>query len=109
MATNYKVLGQVAPLATTATTVYTVPSATQAVASSIVVCNRGSTSGTFRISVRPNNASISNEHYIIYDTDIAANDTVILTFGLTLDSGDVVEVYGSTADFSFNIYGSEIS
>ena len=48
MANTYKVLGQVAPSATTATTAYTVPSATQTVVSTIVVANRGTASATYR-------------------------------------------------------------
>jgi hypothetical protein len=36
MPTTYKVLGQSNPAATTATTLYTVPSATQAVVSTVV-------------------------------------------------------------------------
>ena len=39
MATTYKVLGQSAPSATTATTLYTVPAATSTVVSSISVVN----------------------------------------------------------------------
>lgn len=109
MATAYKVLGQVAPLATTATVLYTVPSATEAVVSSVTVCNRAGTAGTFRLSVRPDGAALANQHYVVYDTSIAANDTVILTIGLTLDATDVLEAYASSADMSFNAYGSEIS
>ena len=109
MATAYKVLGQVAPSATTATTVYTVPSATSAVVSSVTVCNRSASAGTFRLAVRPDGATLANEHYVVYDTGIAANDTVILTIGLTLDAADVVEAYASSADMTFNAYGSEIS
>ena len=109
MATAYKVLGQSAPSATTATALYTVPSATEAVVSSVTVCNRAGTAGSFRLSVRPDGATLANEHYVVYDTAIAANDTVILTIGLTLDAADVLEVYASSADMSFNAYGSEIS
>lgn len=109
MAQNYKVLGQIAPSATTATAIYTVPAATEAVVSSITVCNRAGTAGTFRLAVRPNGATLANEHYIVYDTAIAANDSIILTIGLTLDAADVVEAYASTADMSFNAYGSEIT
>jgi len=109
MATNYKVLGQVAPLATTATTVYTVPSATQTVVSSITVCNRSATDGTFRLAVRPDGATLANEHYVVYDTAVSGNDTVVLVMGLTLDAGDILEGYASSADMSFNVYGSEIS
>lgn len=109
MATTYKVLGQQAPSATTATTLYTVPSATQTVISSLVVTNRGASSGTYRIAVRPNGATLSAEHYIAYDVTIAANSYVSLTLGLTIDASDIVTVYASTADFSFSAYGSEIA
>ena len=109
MAIAYKVLGQVAPSATTSTTVYTVPASTEAIVSSVTICNRASSSGTFRLAVRPDGAALANEHYVVYDTGIAANDTIIMTVGLTLDAADVLEVYTSTADMSVNVYGSEIS
>lgn len=109
MATNYKVLGQSAPSATTATALYTVPSATEAVISTISVCNRGTATSTFRISVRPDGAALANQHYLVYDANIAAKDTLFLTVGATMDASDVLEVYASTADFSFSAYGSELS
>lgn len=109
MATAYKVLGQSAPSATTATTLYTVPSATEAVVSTIAVCNRGSVSATFRIAVKPDGAATSNEHYLVYDTPLSAKDSVFITIGMTINASDVIEVYSSTADLSFNAFGSEIS
>jgi hypothetical protein len=109
MATTYKTLGQLAPSATTATTLYTCPSATQTVISSLVVTNRGASAGTYRIAIRPNGATLSAEHYIAYDAPIGANSFVSLTLGLTIDASDVVTVYASTADFSFNAFGSEIA
>ena len=109
MAQNYKVLGQIAPAATTATGIYTVPSATEAVVSSIVVCNRSASDATFRISVRPNGATLANQHYLAYDAGVASNDTLILTIGVTMDATDVLEGYASTGDLTFHAYGSEIS
>jgi len=109
MATAYKVLGQVAPSATTATAIYTVPSATEAVVSSVVVCERGGSSATFRLSVRPNGATLADQHYLVYDADITGNDTIILTVGLTLDATDVLEAYASSGDLTFHAYGSEIT
>ena len=108
MATTYKVLGQSKPSATTATTLYTCPSATQTVISSLVVTNQ-STAGTFRIAVRPNGATLSGEHYIAYDAPIGANSFISLTLGLTIDASDVVTIYASSSDISFNAYGSEIA
>lgn len=109
MATTYKVLGQSNPSATTATTLYTVPSATATVVSTVSICNQASTAGTFRIAVRPAGATLAAQHYLSYDTPIAANDTIALTLGLTLATTDVVTVYASSANMSFAAYGSEIS
>lgn len=109
MATNYKVLGQSAPAATTLTSLYTVPSATEAVISTVVVCNRSASARTFRIAVRPNGAAISNEHYLAYDVTVGASDSTTLTLGITMDASDVLSVYASTTDLSFTAFGSEIT
>lgn len=109
MATSYKVLAQVNPSATTATTAYTVPSATETVISTITVANISNAAVTYRIAVRPDGESLANKHYLAYDVALAANDTTALTLGLTMNAGDVVTVYGSTANLVFNIFGSEIA
>jgi len=109
MPTTYKVLGQSNPSATTATTAYTVPVSTQTIVSTITVCNQAATAGTYRIAVRPNGDSLAKQHYVAYDVSLPANTTDTLTLGLTLGDNDVVTVYASSADFSFNAYGSEIA
>jgi len=109
MATVYKVLGQVNPSATTATTLYTVPASTSTVISTITVANLAGSAATFRISVRPAAAVQTNAMYIAYDVTVGALDTTTLTLGLTLATTDVITVYGSTATLSFNAYGSEIA
>lgn len=109
MATTYKVLGQSAPNATTNTDIYTVPSATQAVISTISVCNRASSELTFRIAVRPSGEALENKHYIAYNSKIAGQDSLFITVGITASAGDIITVYSSEANLSFNIYGSEIA
>ena len=109
MATNYKVLGQEAPAATTDTTLYTVPSATETVISTIFVCNRGAADATYRIAVRPDGATLADEHYIAFDAPVAAKETIAITTGITIDAADVVTIRASTADLSFNAFGSEVS
>jgi hypothetical protein len=109
MATAYKVLGQSAPSATTATTLYTVPSATETVISTIFVCNRGSDASTFRIAVRPNGATLANEHYIAYDVLILGSTSTAITVGVTMDAADVLTIYSSSANLSFNAFGSEVA
>ena len=109
MPTTYKVLGQSAPSATTATTLYTVPAATTAVVSSIVIANRDASSATYRIAIRPDGATLANSQYIAYDVTVGASDSTVLTLGITMDAADVLSVYGSTANLTFSAFGSEIS
>lgn len=109
MATAYKVLGQVAPSATTATTLYTVPAATQTVVSTLIVANRAASAATYRIAIRPDAATLANEHYIAYDVTVGAGDSTTLTLGLTIDASDVITIYASTADLTFSLFGSEIT
>ena len=110
MATStYKVLGQVNPAATTLTTLYTVPSATSAVVSTLTVCNQTGTNATYRIAVRPAGAAIDPKHYISFNSVVPALDTIGLTLGITLATTDVVTVYASTSSLSFNLFGSEIT
>jgi hypothetical protein len=109
MATNYKVLGQSSPAATTETDLYTVPSDTSTVASSVIVCNRSAVLSTFRISIAVGGGATSNKDYIYYDLPIGANDTFIATIGVTLSATDKVKVYSSNTNLSFSLYGSEIN
>ena len=109
MATTYKILGQSAPAATTEVDLYTVPSATDAVVSTVTVCNRGTASGTYRIYVSPAGAATADANYIIYDATLDAKAFIALTLGISLDATDEIRVYASSADFSFNAFGSEIS
>jgi glucose-6-phosphate dehydrogenase assembly protein OpcA len=104
-----KVLGQSNPSATTATTLYTVPSAKEAVISSIAIANLAASSATFRIAIRPAGASLANQHYLAYDVTLGAADTTIITVGITLATTDVVTVYASTANVAFSAFGDEAS
>ena len=108
MASIYKVLGQSAPSATTNTDLYTVPSATSTVCSTLVICNRGA-STSFRVAVRPAGATLVDQHYIVYDNYVNQYDTVFLTLGITLAATDVVTIYAGAATLSFSLFGTEIS
>lgn len=109
MATTYKVLGQIVPSASTTTTLYTVPSATQTIVSTISVCNQNSTAAVYRIAVRPAGATLDPKHYVVYGATVPGIDTTMLTVGLTLAATDVLSIWSSAANVSFNVYGSEIA
>lgn len=110
MATTYKVLGQSAPSAASATTLYTVPGGTQAIVSTINVVNTdASTTDTVRIAIRLAGATLANEHYIVYGLNLSAGATFTYTSGATLSATDVVTVYSANGTSSFNAFGSEIA
>lgn len=109
MAENFGVLGQANPGATTLTDLFTVPAATQVVTSSLIVCNQNAGAGTFRVSVAPSGAADAKPQYLYRDEAIAANTGRALIIGMTLNVGDVVRVYGSSADFSFTLFGTKIT
>ena len=104
-----KVLGQVAPSATTTTDLYTVPDLTQTTASSLIICNRSSSAKTFRVSIHVAGASADNKQYLFYDQSLAGNTTQTVVIGMCLNQTDVVKVYASSADLSFNLFGVETS
>lgn len=109
MATTYKVLGQVNPAATTATSLYTVPASTQTIISTITVTNQTATAGTYRISVRVAALADTAKQYLAYDVSLPGNASDTLTLGITLGATDVVTVYSSASTFSFGAFGSEIA
>ena len=111
MPTTYKVLGQLAAAsAVTATeTIYSVPLATQAVISTVTVCNTSAAATTYRLTVRPDGTAVIQKHYFAYDAAIPANDTIALTLGITMDANDVLAAYAGNAALAFNAYGCEIS
>ena len=108
MAEIYKVLGQLAPSATTLTDLYTTPANTSVVSSALYVCNRAAAVDSFRVAIRPAGAVISNEHYICYGVPINPNDTIIIN-GITLATTDVVTVYAGTANLSFSLCGAQLT
>jgi hypothetical protein len=108
MPTRYQVLGQVAPSATTDTTLYTVPALKDAIVSTLVVANRSGSIVSYRIAVRPDGAALSDEHYIAYEIAVGAADSTTLTLGITLAPSDIITVYASSSALSFSAFGSVI-
>ena len=110
MPTIYKVLGQSAPAAATATTLYTVPALTDSIVSTINAVNtHASTTDVIRIAVRPAGAALATQHYIVYGLSLAAGATCTYTGGITVDTTDVITVYSTNCTTSFSAFGSEIS
>ena len=108
MAIRYKVLGQKSPAANTDWNLYTVTGAKDAVISSIVVANRDSNSAKYRISVRPDGATLTTDMYIAYDVQVNSNSTMALNLGVTMNTDDVLTVSSSSGTVTFSVFGTEI-
>lgn len=110
MATNYK-SAQVQGTASTGTyaTLYNVPSATQAVISTIVICNTGSTTANYRIGLDTAAGTPGASEWLVYDASIAGNDTVGITLGICLEATKYIRVSSSANTVTFSAFVSEIS
>lgn len=109
MANAYKILGQVADASANDVELYLVPASTEAIVSTIVVCNREAANNTFRIATKDDNSAVADEDYVAYDTVIAGNDTITFTLGITLETGAEISVGASDANVTFQAYGTEIT
>jgi|TARA_R110000824_G_scaffold75198_1_gene190900 hypothetical protein len=102
-----KVLGQLDTSATTETTLYTAPNLAQTTVSSFVACNRTGSAITFRLRVNVAGASNDDKQFLYYDKSVAANSTFTAVIGICLGQADVMKVYASAVNMSFNLFGVE--
>jgi len=91
------------------TDLYTVPSTTQTVVSSIAVANLGLSATTYRILVLPSGQTAAKKNFIAFDEAIPANSSVTRTIGITLNAGDKIQIASDVTDVSASLFGSEIS
>ena len=108
MAIRYKVLGQKSPAANTAWDIYAVSGTKDSIINCITVANRNSDAATYRISVRPDAATLTDDMYVAYDVQIGSNSSVALNLGITLNQNDVVTVQSSSGLVTFNVFGAEL-
>jgi len=111
LATSYKTLGQLDLTTSSLTTLYTCPTSTETVISTVIIANRASAADTFRLAVRTNGDAIADKHYVAYDVPVAANDSTTLTLGITLEATDVLSVAaaGTASELSINAFGAEVT
>ena len=109
MANAYKILGQVDDASGYDEELYLVPASTEAIVSTIVVCNRENAANTFRIATKTDNSAVADTDYVAYDSTIGANDTITLTLGVTLQAAAEISVGASDANVTFQAYGTEIT
>lgn len=110
MATAYKP-AQVQGTAGVSTyaTLYNVPASTEAIISTIVICNTASADATYRIGLDDTAGTPGASEWLVYDSPISANDTIALTLGVCLDAGKYIRVSSSANTVTFSAFVSEIS
>lgn len=104
MADLFGALAQSAPAATTLADAYTVPVNKRATVE-VVCCNRSSAT-TIRLQHAIAGASSANAQYLLYDYALGANEAKS-TARFTVNGTDVVRVYSTSGNVSFNINGIE--
>jgi hypothetical protein len=95
------------PAANTPADLYTVPSAKQAVVSSLTVCNYGTAVANYDLRVRPAGATAADVHLLAKGVAIPAKETAFITAGIALATTDVVTVEANTASVTFMAFVSE--
>jgi hypothetical protein len=110
MARTYKE-AQVQGTSSTSTyaTLYSTPTGTVANISTIAICNTASASATYRVAIMESAGTPSAQNWLIYDSVVAANDTVFITIGVSLSSQKFVRVSSSANTVSFSAFVSETS
>jgi hypothetical protein len=112
MAQNFKRLGAINPSGNTQTNVYVVPASTEAVISTIAICNQSQVNVSYSLIVMPPgsfNASANAPDFVVRGAVVPAADSIILTIGLTANAGTVIAANTNNPNVSFSIFGSEIS
>lgn len=110
MTDTLKILGQSAPAATTATTLYTTPASTSTMVSSILACNRGASDTTFRVWFSIGGAADADKQYAYFDRPLPAYETFLVTAGMpSLSAGDLIRVYAGNGNVTFQAFGVEVT
>lgn len=111
MARTYRILGQKNPTGNIQTTLYTVPSSTSAIISSLVIANLNESDGTgnsFSIAVNVGGVAVSNSNYIAYRVNCPVKDTITLTLGITMNAGSNISINANSSLLTFSAFGTEI-
>jgi hypothetical protein len=94
---------------TTYATLYSTPAATEAIISTIAICNTAASSATYRIGIMGSAGTPGAAEWLVHGGTVSANDTVFLTVGITLDPQKFIRISSSANTVTFSAFVSEIS
>lgn len=108
MAVTYQILAQALPVAATNTTLYTVPAITSAILSTLSICNQN-TSTQYSIYVTPSGATLNPNNAIVFNSFLEQYDSIFLTIGISMATGDFITVSSLNGNVSFSAFGSQLT
>ena len=109
MAEARKILGQALPAAGVLTDLYAVPALSEAVSSTLTICEQAGIATSYRISVAKAGAADTPKQYVSFDSPLQPNETKGFTIGMTLAASDVIRVRSASGNVSFNAFGVELT
>lgn len=110
MATSYKTSQvQGTSSLTTYATLYNTGASSTAVISTIAITNTASATATYRIGIMGSAGTPSAANWLVYDSVVAGNDTILLTLGVSLGNTQFIRVSSSANTVTFSAYVSEIT
>lgn len=105
MATSRRILGTSTAPGAGPAQLYAVPSLKTTVVSSVIACNKTVGILTVRIGIARARVRTAS-HWLVFDKQVAANDFLRLTAGITLGPGEQVFCQAS-GDVDFTAFGEE--
>ena len=117
MPQSFKKLGAVVPTANTPANLYVVPASTEAVLSTITICNQSTENTSYSLMYFYSNefadGSVSDPApgrcFLVRGAVVPAADTIVLTMGLTANADSIISCNATGSDISFSAFGSEIT
>jgi len=95
------------PGAAVLTDAYAVPANKRAIVS-VSIANRAAAARQYRIALAPGGAADALTQYIAYDLPIAGRSSDLFE-DITLAAGDIVRVYSTLGDLTFNVTAVELA
>lgn len=88
---------------------YTVPTGYSATLSSLIIASRDTTTQYYRIAVVPKGETLNESDYLVYNSSVPSFDTITLTLGKTLGTGDQLYFWSSSPLLTFQLFGAEVN
>jgi hypothetical protein len=88
---------------------YTVPTGYSATISTMAIASRDTVPAFYRIAVVPKGETLGDSDWLVYNSTIPSFDTITLTIGKTLATGDQVYFWSSSPLLTFQLFGAEVN